>query len=154
MGTPPGMLILDYPDKMRPSHKAAFTGNLFQDGATISDEMIGILTDYKMPGIFSSQLQRAMQYSDEASMSAVATSMAKMYNCDVCGVIKQTREEKNKGQGAIYWGKNRRGYDGFTSYFHTGYEKARVTECPRPALTAGAIKNLKHNEAELEVRLT
>lgn len=139
LGSAPGMLILDYPDKMRPSHKNAFTGNMFQDGATISDEMIGILMDYKMPGVFSSQLQRAMQYSDEASMSAVSTSMAKMYNCDVCGVIKQSRDDKTKGLGAIYWDKNRRGRDSFTSWFAIDYSKARVSECERPSVSVDAL---------------
>lgn len=151
LGTPPGLLIVDYPDKMRPSHKNAFTGNLYQDGATISDEFIGILSDYQMPGIFSSQLQRAMQYTDDANSSGVATSMAKIYNCDVCGVIKQNREDKTKGRGSIYWDKNRRGRDSFTTYFNIDYEKARVVECERPvSQIAAAIKKVQLNEAELE----
>jgi hypothetical protein len=143
IGTAPGLLILDYPDKLRPSHKNAFTGNLFQDGTTISDELIGILSDYNMPGVFSSQLQRAMQYSDEASMSNVSTSMGKMYNCDVCGVIKQNREEKNRGLGSIYWEKNRRGSDSFTTHFKIDYSKARVKECERPPTTLEAVNKTK-----------
>lgn len=125
-GAPPCALIVDYPDKLV-SLKGA-TDSLYIDNGRIYDELISLLHDYQMPGYFSSQFTRGKQYKDDSDSSDMANSIAKLYNADVVGIIRQTKEQKVNGIGSIWWDKCRRGRDMFHTYFRINYSRAHVWE--------------------------
>lgn len=125
-GAPPCALVVDYPDKLV-SMKGS-SDSLYVDAGRIYDELIALLHDYQMPGYFSSQFTRASQYKEDSDSSNIANSIAKLYHADVVGIIRQTKEQKVNGIGSIWWDKNRRGRDMFTTYFRINYSRAHVYE--------------------------
>jgi replicative DNA helicase len=126
IGMSPGALVVDYPDKLSPSQ--GVIDNLYVDIGRVYSELIILLHDYQMPGFFSSQLDRANQYSNMARSSSIANSIAKLYDADVVGTINQSETDKQNGVGRIWWDKCRRGRDMFHTYFRIDYSKAYVYE--------------------------
>lgn len=126
LGMGPGAIVIDYPDKMSPTK--GLVDNLYVDVGRVYSELINLLHDYQMPGFFSSQIDRANQYSNTARSSSIANSIAKLYDADVVGTINQSEQDKQNGVGRIWWDKCRRGRDMFHSYFRINYSKCYVME--------------------------
>lgn len=126
LGVTPCMIIVDYPDLLSPSKASG--GNLYIDFGNVFSELIVLINDYKSVGVFSSQMDRHHQYSNEARSSNVANSIQKLYHTDVVGTINQSETDKQNGVARIWWDKSRRGRDMFWTYFRINYARALVYE--------------------------
>ena len=124
LGHGPCALIVDYPDKMCPS--TGLIDNLYMDNMRIYGELIGLLHDYQMPGVVSSQVDKYNQYKDNTRGSNMNNSIAKLYDADVVAVINQTEEMKNQGVGRLWIDKSRRGRDKFYIDYGIDYSRAKI----------------------------
>ena len=126
----PDVLIVDYGDIMRSSHKAA---NLYEEQGWIFREMRGLAVKKNVIVITATQSNRDSLGADGATkeiigMNNTADSMEKNRIIDALFTITQTRSEKDSGQINLYAAKNRNGESNVYCQFNINYGNMKITE--------------------------
>lgn len=126
----PDLLIVDYGDIMRSSHKAA---NLYEEQGWIFRELRGLAVKKDVVVITATQSNRDSLGNDGATkeiigMHNTADSMEKNRIIDVLFTITQTKSEKDGGQINLYTAKNRNGESNVYAQFNINYGNMQLKE--------------------------
>lgn len=126
----PDVIIVDYGDIMRSSHKAA---NTYEEQGWIFRELRGLAVKKNCVVITATQANRDSlgangDTKEMIGMNNTADSMEKNRIIDVLFTITQTRSEKDAGQINLYTAKNRNGESNIYAEFNINYGNMRITE--------------------------
>jgi len=114
-GIKPGLVILDYPEELKPVHE-----NEYQSIGRIYSEIIGIANDFNCAVWTASQIQRFIFDRDRPweviTKERIADSWRKVAKSDGICSFNRTRQEGNNDRARLYIDKSRRGIDKTTIY--------------------------------------
>ena len=136
-GHEPGLLVLDYADRLRGGEDDRFKGM-----GVIFDSLIALGNAFKFPTWTGSQINRAEADAKTIKSTGIAESWKKIEAADVVITLNQTDEEYEKGLVRLYNAKVRRGKRGDT--FFLKLDPARATLRP---LTSEEMTSMQINSA-------
>jgi replicative DNA helicase len=98
----PGLLIVDYADKIKGAEGYVEAGHVYEALVQIGDQ-------FGIPVITGTQINREWAYEDLIDNRGVASSWAKVEVADVIGILCQSTAEREMNVMRIHWAKVRRG---------------------------------------------
>ena len=139
----PDVIIVDYGDIMRSSHKAA---NLYEEQGWVFRELRGLAVKKDAVLITATQANRDSLSNDGATkeiigMQNTADSMEKNRIIDVLFTITQTKSEKDNGQINLYAAKNRNGESNVYAQFNINYSNMQIKEALLGNNSSGNTQN-------------
>lgn len=138
--TVPGLLVLDYADRLRGGEDDRFRGM-----GQIYDQLIALGNKFQMPVWTGSQINRAEADAKTIRSTGIAESWKKIEAADVVITLNQTEEEYEMGLMRWFMAKVRRGKRGDTFFLRLDAPRATVRR-----LTQSEMDSIRINSAPKE----
>lgn len=122
-GVTPGLIIVDYADRLKGGEEDRFVGM-----GKIYDGLIAINNKFKCPTWTASQINRNQSGQAIANMAGLAESWKKCEAADVIVTLNQTPEARKANLLALYDAKVRRGKTGDIIHCHYFPDRAQLTQ--------------------------
>lgn len=119
----PDLIILDYPDIMKPSRGYAERRHELE---VLYEDIRAIASEFNCAIWGASQANRGSLSKKTVTIADLAESFAKAAVCDFAIAISQTREEKSQGRLRYFVAKHRTGRDNETVCCKVDYPKMTV----------------------------
>jgi replicative DNA helicase len=145
----PGLIILDYADKLRGGEDNRFVGM-----GQIYDTLISITNKFKCPMWTGSQINRAFAEQEIITGAGLAESWKKFESSDVVVTLCQKQEEADKNQMRLYTAKVRRGRARQFVYCHSIPGKVHLSAMTEDEIKQFGFKRDGEDPDEQADRLT
>ena len=143
-GFRPKMLVVDYPDRLRPPRKR---GERWDELLDIYMELMDLAHEYHVALWGASQSTRAGYSKEIVDMDDFAGSFAKAAEADVVVAYSQTREEKDAGEARLLVAKSRNRSSGRIIHVYVDEPRSTLTEVPL-AMQAGLVCNRRKTKGK------
>jgi archaellum biogenesis ATPase FlaH len=128
-GHKPDILIVDYLDLMYPNNNRVDVSNLFAKDKNVAEEMRALATEWNIPVVTASQLNRSAQSADEHDHSHIAGGISKINTADNVISILTTHKVRESGVQHIQFLKTRNSNAvGSKIKFDYDVESMRITD--------------------------
>lgn len=124
----PGLIIIDYADKLRGAVNDR-DNSTYNSMGTIYDEIIAIGDKFGAVAMTGSQINREWSMEELIDMRGFAGSWLKAANAHTALFLCQTKDDKQHHIMRVFVGKNREGASDFVIMCKTAFERAFIAEC-------------------------